>query len=63
MKWHYDKQRKEWYTGESVPYANDDFAIRKLQNKEYKLESHFKPIGYFKKLKTAKLIAYHLLNG
>ncbi len=65
MKWKYDSKTKEWYTMETVGYANDNFTIIKtdLKLNPYKLESHLKPIGYFKKLKTAKLVAYHLLNG
>lgn len=63
MNWNYDNKNKEWYTLETVPYANDDFSIKK-DGQTYKLtENHFKIIGRFKKLTNAKLVAKLLRNG
>ncbi len=67
IKWSYDKKNKQWYTGETAFYANDNFSIDKSDKyagTPYKLTlGYLRTIGRFKKLKTAKLIAHHLRHG
>lgn len=64
MKFKYDKQRGEWYTLESVAYANDDYSIRRLSKKDkWELSKHYSNIGFFHKLKNAKLVAKLLNEG
>ena len=63
IKWHYDVKWKNWWVGESVPYANDDISITK-DGKSYMLVCGMsKVVGHFKKLSSAKIVAQLLRHG
>lgn len=64
LKWKYDSKSKEWYTGESVPYANDGFSIKKVDG-GYSLheDSFFSHNFFLKKLSNAKTVAQLIKNG
>lgn len=63
LKWKYDVKNKQWYTRESVPYANDSFTIRKEES-EYVLKGdYFTTYGRFKKISSAKTVANLLKHG
>ena len=64
LKWSYDKKFKQWYVSESAPYARDGFSIKK-ENENYQLttDNSFHTVGWFKKLSSAKQVAYLLRHG
>lgn len=63
MKWHYDKKFKQWWTEDTDAYACNGFTIKNYTNR-YRLEQgHFKVIGHFNKLSSAKTVAELLMNG
>lgn len=70
LKWRYDRKNQEWYTMESVAYANDDYSIRKEMNitpamRPYSLrnEARGSTIGRFYTLTAAKTVANLLQYG
>ncbi|HWY12342.1 MAG TPA: hypothetical protein VN026_13500 [Bacteroidia bacterium] len=67
LKWSYDKRRNQWYTLETVSWANDGFTINKEGLKKfnsfYRLEKGSRYISNFSKLKNAKKVAELIYNG
>lgn len=64
LKWKYDKNSKQWWIGESIPWANDCMFITKEMD-EYLLETGMptKIKIRLKKLASAKIIAQLIKNG
>ena len=62
LKWSYDSKLKQWYITESRPYANDGMSIKK-EGGEYNLEMSGRSFGYFKKVSSAKQVAYLINYG
>lgn len=64
LKWKYDKKFKQWWVGESVPYANDGAQITKEKDGRFLLRMDNPHATLrFKKLSTAKKIAQLIHNG
>lgn len=70
LNWRYDKKGKEWYTSESVAYANDGWSIKKSDpdtripgERDYTLYANHRILGRFYKLSTAKTVANLLHFG
>ena len=61
LKWHYDSKNKQWYTLETVAWANDGFTIKKVEGKfsntYYRLEKGYNYVSSFDKLSSAKRVA------
>ena len=56
LKWGYDKKNYQYYTGETEPYSNDGFSIKKKSDFYY-LDYGNKFIAGFSKLSSAKKVA------
>lgn len=65
LKWKYDKKFKQWWIGESVPYAGDAMSIWKSDNgKKFSLKMEYpKAHLLFKRLLDAKKVAQLIYNG
>ena len=66
IKWSYDKKHKEWFTGESSPWANDGMVIKKVPG-GYGLfidsYSIISPWVTCKRLRATKLMAHYKKFG
>lgn len=64
LKWKYDKKFKQWWIGESVPYANDGAQIGKEKDGRFLLRMDYPHATLrFGKLKDAKDCAQLIHNG
>ncbi len=61
IKWKYYKKFKQWY----IPYGDFTIDTKPLYHfgKYVLTNGHFKTIGRFKKLSSAKKVAELLING
>jgi hypothetical protein len=62
IKWRYDKKFKEWWIENDEP-DGDQYCIKRELGDWSLSRNTFHTIGFFKKLKNAKLCAWLLLHG